>query len=75
MAIKYQKPESITDRQWEANPNIYHWEQSREVMMCHEPLRKQPNTTHEKIVADQRQMLVDGGLSTKDFDKLQNMHN
>ena len=67
---KQAKPEWITDEQWEANPNVYHWEQSREAMQSLN--QSQEQQTHEEIVAHQRKMLVDAGISTKDYENFLN---
>jgi len=67
---KEQKPSWITDEQWIANPNTYHWEQSRKAMLSLEQLQKQPTPTREQVILQQRQVLINAGLSTKDFDNL-----
>ena len=67
---KDQKPKWITDEQWEANPNIYHWEQSQEAMQSLEQLQNRPSPTREQVIQQQRQALIKTGLSTKDFDSL-----
>ena len=67
---KQAKPEWITDEQWEANPNIYHWEQSREAMKSLKQLLNQTIPTREQVIQQQRQALIKAGLSTKDFDSL-----
>ena len=64
------KPKWITDEQWEANPNIYHWEQSLEAMRSLKQLQNQPIPTREQVIQQQRQALINAGLSTKDFDSL-----
>jgi len=52
---KEQKPEWITDEQWEANPNIYHWEQSRKALESLKQLQNLPSPTREQIIQQQRQ--------------------
>lgn len=69
---KQTKPDWITDEQWKANPNVYHWERSRAAMQSVKQLQEQPPQTHDEVVAHQRKMLVDAGISTKYFDNLQN---
>jgi len=46
---KQKKPNWITDEQWEVNPNIYHWEQSREAMQSLKQLQEQPPLTREEV--------------------------
>lgn len=65
-----EKPTWITDEQWAANPNIYHWEQSREAMQSLKQLQNRPTPTREQVIQQQRQALINAGLSTKDFDSL-----
>lgn len=55
---------------WEANPNIYHWEQSREAMQSLKQLQNRPAPTREQVIQQQRQALINAGLSTKDLDSL-----
>ncbi len=46
---KQKKPNWITDEQWEANPNIFHWERSREAMHSLKQLQEQPPLTREEV--------------------------
>ena len=45
---KQAKPDWITDKQWEANPNVYHWEQSLQVNQSKEQ-SKNPLTREQKV--------------------------
>lgn len=67
---KQTKPEWITDEQWQANPNIYHWERSRAAMQSLKEMQKLPPQSHEEIVRHHRQMRINAGISTKDFDEM-----
>ncbi len=61
----------ITDEQWKIKPNTYHWKQSLEAKESIEQLQNQPQQTVAEIIQHQRQMLVNAGISTTDFDNLQ----
>jgi hypothetical protein len=67
---KKEKPDWITDEQWAANPNVKHWEQSRDNIKSIEEMWKLPKEAHEEICAHQRKMYEDAGLSTKHLDEL-----
>jgi hypothetical protein len=68
---KQQKPDWITDEQWEANPNVYHWEQSRKAMQFLKQSQKVP-ITHEEVVQQMRNRRISLGLDPKDYDDLLN---
>jgi len=42
------KPDWITDQQWAANPNIYHWEQERKGM---ESIKRSKPVTPQEAAA------------------------
>lgn len=48
------KPDWITDEQWKANPNVYHWEQSRQAIQSVKQSQEQPPLTREQV---EQQML------------------
>lgn len=48
VSLEQVKPDWITDAQWKANPNIYHWEQSQKAKQLHEQSAN-PLTREEKI--------------------------
>ncbi len=68
------KPDWVTDEQWEAVPNVNHWEESRKAMQSLEQLDKLPPITHEEAVAHQRKMYEEAGLSSKHLDELYKKH-
>lgn len=43
------KPDWITDKQWKANPNVYHWERSRQAMQSIKQSKEQPPLTREQL--------------------------
>lgn len=43
------KPDWVTDEQWKANPNLYHWEQSRAAMESVKRMQEQPPLTRQQI--------------------------
>lgn len=45
-----EKPTWITDEQWAANPNIYHWEQSQVAMESLKQLQSQPTPKREQVI-------------------------
>lgn len=48
------KPDWITDEQWEANPNVYHWEQNK---ACAEYIAQQKPVTQQEA-AEQFERLM-----------------
>ncbi len=60
-----EKPDWITDEQWELNPNIYHWEQSRKAM---EFVKQSKPVTHEQAVAQAKRLKANRGTSQNDND-------
>lgn len=66
---KDQKPDWVTTEQWEIKPNIYHWEQSGLAMQWLKELQNQLPLTHEQVIQEQRQRLIQLGLSTDDYNK------
>lgn len=59
------KPDWITDAQWEANPNVYHWEQSRKAITRSKPV------THEEAVAQERRLRIQRGEDPAVYDEMQ----
>jgi len=63
------KPDWITDLQWAANPNIYHWEQSRKAM---ESLKQSTPVTYEQAVEQERRNRIMRGEDPKIYDDFLN---
>ena len=66
-----QKPDWITDRQWAANPNVYHWEQNRKIGEYQELTKNKPPLTHQEIVAQARRNRILRGEDPAVYDEMQ----
>ena len=69
---KEQKPDWITDRQWEANPNVYHWEQNRKIGEHRELTKNRPPLTRDQIVQQARQRRISLGEDPLEYDRMIN---
>jgi hypothetical protein len=67
---KEHKPTWITDKQWEANPNVYHWEQSLQANQLKEQSKKP--LTREKIVEQARRNRILRGENPSEYDRMIN---
>lgn len=65
-----QKPDWITDEQWKANPNVYHWEQSRKAMQLRE--KSMRTVTHEQAVQQARKLRASLGQNPQVYENLLN---
>ena len=63
------KPDWITDQQWAANPNIYHWERSRKAMQYNE---QSTPVTYEQAVEQERRNRIMRGEDPKVYDDFLN---
>lgn len=60
------KPDWITDEQWKANPNVYHWERSRAAMKSVKKMQKQPPLTRAQIEQEMLNREASIALNRKD---------
>ena len=65
--IEVTKPDWITDKEWEINPNIYHWEQSRKAMQFVEQSKPITREKAEEMMAKRYESL---GLSRQHYEDL-----
>jgi len=60
------KPSWITDEQWSANPNVYHWERSRAATLSVKQSQEQLSLTREQIEREMQNRKASIGLNQKD---------
>ena len=65
-----QKPDWITDRQWAANPNVYHWEQSLQVNKSQAQSKKP--LTRARLEEQMRKRMISLGQTPQDYDNFLN---
>lgn len=63
------KPDWITDQQWAANPNVYHWERS---LKANQSNAHSKPVTYQQAVEQERRLRLQRGEDPKIYDDFLN---